>query len=177
MNPLPRDAMVRLRWPRADDAHAIFAYAQDPDMAQTYWLPIPFQAAAADARQLVAEMCRGWTGRAGLTVVIAEPATDRLIGVLLLSKPASIDGATAEIAYGVAPAHRNRGVATHALQLLAPWAFAELGLSRLELRIGLLHGVSQRVARKAGFVREGVVRTRVPVTGVEYDDVVYALST
>lgn len=177
MNSLPRDAMVCLRWPRADDARAIFAYAQDPDMAETHWLPLPFQASAAAARQLVAEMGEGWTGRVGLTVVIAEPATDRLIGVLLFSKPSRIDGGTAEIAYGVAPAHRNRGVATHALQLLAPWAFAELGLSHLELRVGLPHVVSQRVAQKAGFVRAGVVRTRVPAAGVDYDDVVYALST
>jgi RimJ/RimL family protein N-acetyltransferase len=53
---------------------------------------------------------------------------------------------------------RGRGVCTRALRLLAGWAFQELDLRRLELVTDPDNLASQRVAEKAGFRREGVLR-------------------
>lgn len=173
MDPLPHDETLRLRWPRADDAESIYAYAHDPDQEQTYWLPIAFQPSREVVRQFVEELGKGWSGREGLAVIVAAPTSDTLIGLLTFSRWSEVD--VAEVTYGVAPASRNRGVATHALELVAPWAFANLGLRRLELHINATHIVSQRVAAKAGFTRQSVVHARVPATGEEYDDIIYAL--
>jgi RimJ/RimL family protein N-acetyltransferase len=167
------DELVCLRAPRAEDAQAVFAYAQEPDQAETIWLPLPFQCSRAAAERFIVEVSQGWAGRQGLGIVIADPVSDQLFGILLLSQHAGRE--EAEVVYGVAPVYRNRGVATRALSLLAPWAFMELQLSRLELRIGRNHLMSQRVAEKAGFVREGVVWMPVHATGEEYEDIVYAL--
>jgi RimJ/RimL family protein N-acetyltransferase len=65
----------------------------------------------------------------------------------------------AELGYVVAPAARGRGVATAALHALTEWAFATLGLLRVELLISVDNDASSRVAEGAGYVREGVLRS------------------
>lgn len=175
MDPLPHDETMRLRWPRADDADPIYAYAHDLDQEQTYWLPIRFQPSREAVQQFVVELGKGWSGREGLAVIVAEPDSDTLIGLLTFSRWSDIE--VAEVTYGIAPTYRNRGHATRALKLIAPWAFASLGLRRLELHISATHLLSRRVAEKAGFTRQGVVHARVPATGEEYDDIIYTLGT
>jgi RimJ/RimL family protein N-acetyltransferase len=66
---------------------------------------------------------------------------------------------TAELGYVVAPAARGRGVATEALRKLTDWAFAEVGMMRLELMISVDNGGSKKVAERCGYVREGVLRS------------------
>jgi len=66
---------------------------------------------------------------------------------------------TAELGYVVAPDARGRGVATEALRRLTEWAFAELGMVRLELMISVENAASKRVAERCGYVREGVLRS------------------
>lgn len=66
---------------------------------------------------------------------------------------------TAELGYVVAPAARGLGVATEALRQLTRWAFADLGLLRLELMITVENAASKRVAERCGYVREGVLRS------------------
>jgi RimJ/RimL family protein N-acetyltransferase len=66
---------------------------------------------------------------------------------------------TAELGYTTAPAARGRGVATEALRQLTEWALAELEMERLELLISVDNPASKRVAERAGYVREGVLRS------------------
>ncbi len=67
---------------------------------------------------------------------------------------------TVELGYLVAPAARGRGVGTEALGLMVPWAFEVLGARRLELLISVDNEGSKVVARRSGFVFEGVLRGR-----------------
>lgn len=66
---------------------------------------------------------------------------------------------TAELGYAVAEATRGRGVATQALRLLTDWAFAE-GILRAELIISPDNEGSKRVAERAGYVYEGLLRSK-----------------
>jgi len=149
IHPLPSNTVVRLRWPKPEDAKTLLDYAQDPEMAQRRWSPIPLGTTADTVQLAVDEMCRGWNGAAGLSVVAAEPGSDRLVGIFTLCRLA--DANAAEIAYGVVPRHHRRGVATQGLRLLAPWALAGFNLQRVEVRIPRSHTVSRRVAEQAGF--------------------------
>jgi RimJ/RimL family protein N-acetyltransferase len=65
------------------------------------------------------------------------------------------------IGYWVAAPARGRGVCTHALRLLSRWALDELDLQRLDLITDPDNLASQRVAEKAGFRREGVLRAHL----------------
>jgi [ribosomal protein S5]-alanine N-acetyltransferase len=61
----------------------------------------------------------------------------------------------------VAEEARGRGVATAATRLAAEWAFeADPALARLQLRADVENVASNRVAEKAGFTREGVLRAQ-----------------
>ena len=48
---------------------------------------------------------------------------------------------------------------TRAVGLVSRWAFQELRCERLQLRADADNVASQRVAEKAGFTREGVLRS------------------
>ncbi|MGX1563118.1 GNAT family N-acetyltransferase [Streptomyces sp. NPDC055506] len=64
----------------------------------------------------------------------------------------------ARVGYWVLPEARGQGVATRALLLATRWAFAELGLHRVELDHAVGHDVSCRIAERCGFAYEGTLR-------------------
>jgi RimJ/RimL family protein N-acetyltransferase len=64
----------------------------------------------------------------------------------------------ARVGYWVLPEARGRQVATRALLLAARWAFADLGVHRLELDHAVGHEVSCRIAERCGFAYEGTMR-------------------
>jgi ribosomal-protein-alanine N-acetyltransferase len=75
----------------------------------------------------------------------------------------------------IVPAERGRGVATDAVRLLAAWALRDLGYPRLELYHFVGNDASGRVATKAGFRREGVLRLYAEMRGEPRDCVIYSL--
>jgi hypothetical protein len=102
------------------------------------------------------------------------PAAD-LRGVLHLSAHTANVG---EIGYGIAPSYRCQGQATRAVTLVAAWAFARLGLARLETVVTApgMHGqASQRVAEKAGFVPAGMRLSHLPAIDRVHEDPICVL--
>jgi RimJ/RimL family protein N-acetyltransferase len=81
----------------------------------------------------------------------------------------------ATIGYWLVEAARGRGIASHAVRLLAGWAFGTLGLARLELTCAPENTASQAVAERCGFTREGVLRSHMAFKGARRDTVLYAL--
>jgi RimJ/RimL family protein N-acetyltransferase len=65
-------------------------------------------------------------------------------------------------------------VAAEALALLSDWAFRELELERLELRITADNHGSIKVAERTAFIREGVLRSVHFKQGVRTDVAVYS---
>jgi RimJ/RimL family protein N-acetyltransferase len=79
----------------------------------------------------------------------------------------------AMLGYSVLPAFRDRGVASRAVRLLSAWAF-EIGVERLVAGTAADNVASQRVLIKAGFVREGIQRSRFGGTdGARWDDITH----
>ena len=75
----------------------------------------------------------------------------------------------AELGYIVAPAARGRGLATALLRALTEWALEEQGLARAYLVINVENAASERVAVRAGYRREGVMRSVFMRPGVRVD--------
>jgi RimJ/RimL family protein N-acetyltransferase len=67
--------------------------------------------------------------------------------------------AEAELGYIVAAHARGRGVASEALELLTRWAFEKRGILRAYLIIDVDNPASKRVAERAGYSLEGVMRS------------------
>jgi RimJ/RimL family protein N-acetyltransferase len=170
------DGTVLLRLPEERDSAAVYAFGQDPDIEETTWLPIPYRCSRDVAIRTAREFQQGWHGRHGLTLVIAMPPTTDMCGVLHLSSHAAGVG---EIGYGIAPQYRRQGLATSAIILVATWAFARLGLTRLEIVVTApgIHGLaSRRAAEKAGFVYDGMRHSHIAATGRDYEDPLYVLA-
>ena len=166
------DEKVVVRLPHDRDVEALVRYGDDPDVAETIWIPIPTRCPHAVAAARLAEFRNGWEqeGRFGPALAIADADTDEMIGVVFLRVR---EHDSIELTYGVAPAFRNRGIATAAAVLVSGWCLEELAAARVELRIGQSNLASQRVAAKAGFSAEGIVRSHVAATGTDYEDLLF----
>lgn len=70
---------------------------------------------------------------------------------------------------------RGRGAATLAVRLVASWAFDALGVQRLQLTTAPDNLSSQKVAERAGFVREGLLRAWQPTASGRRDSVMFSL--
>jgi len=81
----------------------------------------------------------------------------------------------ANLGYWVRTSATGRGVATSAARAVARFGFEELGLQRIEIVAAVGNVPSQRVAEKAGAVREGVLRKRLLIRGESQDAVIFSL--
>lgn len=155
--PLADDVVVLRPW-RQDDAPAIVA-AIDRDPEITAWLDlIPQPYDLSDARAYVAQCTRGWSDGTAATFAVLARSDGTVVGSIgaRLGDPVHL---VAEVGYWVARDARGRGVATRALRLITGWLFDTVGIQRLQLQTDAHNEASQRVALKAGFTREGVLRS------------------
>jgi RimJ/RimL family protein N-acetyltransferase len=159
-----QDDAIRLRPFTLDDVPAIVAACQDPEIPR--WTSVPSPYAEPDAIAWLES-----TNEEKFAVV--DSKSGELLGSIgFLARG---DG-KAEVGYWVKREARGRGVATRALELLARWMFvADEELGRLQLQADVENRSSQRVAEKAGFVREGILRSSLALKGERRDVVMYSL--
>lgn len=165
------DGRVTLRGWRLSDVPQIVAMCSEPDVIRFTSVPVPYD--ADDARLWLDLHPARLAAGDGAAFAITE-GSDELpvgsIGVRVMH-----DQGIAETGYHVVEARRGRGLATAALRLIARWTFAELPVARLQLTTHLDNPGSQRVAEKAGFTREGVLRAWADQRGERPDLVMWSL--
>lgn len=151
------DGAVTLRPWQVDDAGAIAAAFSDPE--SLYWMhQVPEPYTEDDALDYVRAMDAAWRAGAGGAFAVVDATSGEVAGSVGLSV---VDAGLAivEVGYWAAPAVRGRGITTRALRLLSRWLLDTVGAARVQLRADVRNAASLRVAEKAGFVREGVLRS------------------
>jgi len=148
------DDQIRLEPLSQADAPDLAGMVGDPDIVR--FTRVPAGADEAFVRGWIGGYERGWQdgSRAGFAVRGHDGSFLGFAAVIELE----LEHGEGEIGYMVPPAARGRGVASRAVELLTRWGFDELGLLRLELRIDVENSASARVAERAGYVRDGVLR-------------------
>src|SRR5687767_10459389 len=154
--PTLSDGRVLLRAMEPRDLPAIEAGIHDPDVIR--WIGPQLPTAQDVLRQGEERWALGWPTLSICTL------DGTCVGKIWLSV-SETDRSTASIGYWLLPAGRGRGLATSAVQLLATWAVAELGITNLRITTAPENERSGRVAERSGF-------RRVSATA---DEVVYAL--
>ena len=152
------DGAATLRPWHEDFAQALVERINDQSVAE-FMDTVPQPYSLADAHEFIERCHQGWLTGDSTNFAIFVDGIEGATGGLGLHWNEREHG-VAEVGYWVAADARGRGAATAATRLAARWAFeAAPDLERLQLRADEQNVASNRVADKAGFTREGVLRS------------------
>lgn len=161
---------MSLRGWRDADAPAIAAICDEREI--TRWTRLSSPYGESDARAWLATHPALLQRREELPLAVVDAGSDEVLGSISVRLRPDERG---ELGYLVGAHARGRGVATRAVRLLARYAFAELGRERLEIMVQPGNAASLLVAERAGFRREGVLRSHARVKGERVDLVMLSL--
>lgn len=160
-----RTPRLLLRPFRPEDAPAVTAACQDPDIARFTTVPSPYT--RQDGQGYVESWCpEQWRTGAGAPYAVVDAGSGELLASVGLS---GIGGGAAELGYWCAPAARGRGVVAEAAAAVCRWGFDALGLGRVTWYAEVGNWASRRVADTVGFRVEGTLRSALVHRGERVD--------
>jgi ribosomal-protein-alanine N-acetyltransferase len=106
---------------------------------------------------------------------IFDNETEGLIGGITLGNIRHGVAQSGQIGYWVGERHAGKGYMLEAIRLVIPYAFDTLRLHRIEAACIPDNVRSARVLEKAGFRREGLLRSYLRINGTWQDHYLYAL--
>lgn len=163
--------MITLRGFEERDHPLVQEVSKDP------WIPmitsVPRTADRESALAFVRRQHARLTDGVGYSFAVADADGDGAIGQIGLW-PQNGSG-RASVGYWVAERHRGRGVATRALRLVSEWGFRVRDTQRLELYVEPWNEGSWRAAERAGYLREGLLRSWQHVGDGRRDMFMYSL--
>jgi RimJ/RimL family protein N-acetyltransferase len=168
--PLTDGDLVVREWTR-DDEPAMVAMLNEDAIARWTRVPSPYR--ASDAEEFLAR--REAQREAGEAIALAIVLSSGELAGSMDLRVTSPENRRGELGYLVAAAARGQSVAPRAVRLVARWGFEERGLERIEIFAATANPASQRVAEKAGFTREGVLRSYTRFDEDRLDMVAFSL--
>lgn len=139
------DEVVTLRALRPADIPGVVEQCNDPESVRWTTVPVPYGEEQA-AEWISTRVPAGWNDDRDLCFAVEYE--NRFAGSVSLRPDA--DG-NAELAYGLTPAARGRGVAARAVRLLLDWGFGQRGFPVVHWRANVGNWGSRRVAWAVGF--------------------------
>jgi len=159
--PVLSDDVVTLRAHRESDVDGMVEQCVDPESIRWTHVPVPF--GRTDATDYLAMIGEAW--RSGREYGFAVQ-TDDVPFAGSISLRAHGDG-VAEIAFGLHPAARGRGVCTRAVNLLLDWGFTRFEVVLWLAQVG--NWASRRVVWTTGFTFDGTVAKLLRQRGERFD--------
>ncbi|MGN6430681.1 MAG: GNAT family N-acetyltransferase [Gaiellaceae bacterium] len=151
------DGVVTLRPWTLGDVPAIARACNEPEIARwIHQMPNPYS--EHDAREYVLATRAGWNEGTGAFFAIVDAASGEPVGSIAIHIIDPVFG-NVEVGYWAAARARGRGLTTRAVRLISRWAIDDVGAERVQLRADVHNAASLRVAEKAGFTREGTLRS------------------
>ncbi|KAA1378449.1 GNAT family N-acetyltransferase [Aeromicrobium fastidiosum] len=135
---------------------------------------VPSTAGVAEALEYIERQQGRLSSGRSYAYCVARAGDDVAVGYVGLNLR-NVDRGRASLGYWVGQDHRGHGYAAQALTGLAQWASCVLEIPRLELYVEPRNVASIRTAERAGFEREGLLRSWETVAGVRRDMWMYSL--
>lgn len=153
------------------DIDAVREASLDPLIPLITTVPAPFT--EEEGRRFISRQWKRAEQGTGYSFAIADAGTGRAVGQAGLWLKDVLEG-RASVGYWVVSSARGRRAALWAVAALARWAHHELDIPRLELCVEPWNTGSIRTAERAGFQREGLLRSWQSVGGTRRDMYMYA---
>lgn len=170
------EGSILVRTYREEDAGALYEAARESIAEVSAWLPWCHENySIEESRDFIASRSHASDNDEWYSFGIFEKETGRLlggVGLIFINRVHQM----ANLGYWVRTSAVGHGVATRATCLVARFAFEQLGLHRIEIVAAVGNIASQRVAEKAGAVREGVLRKRLLINRDSQDAVMFSLT-
>jgi RimJ/RimL family protein N-acetyltransferase len=166
------DGEIELRRFGEDDIPAVVAACQDPEIVR--FTKVPDRYGDAQAWLWREESDRQRRHGLGIHFLVFDAAGAELLGSIGLHE-LDWEERRGSIGYWTVAGVRGRGIATRAVRVLSRWAFADLGLARVQIFADVINERSQKVAERSGFSREGVLRSYSELDGRRYDAAIFSL--
>jgi len=125
----------------------------DPETGITY---SEFEGEDAKNRTYAQNVNFWYKEKAEIRFIIEFKENGRVIGEVYMFDFAA--ERMAEIGYRVNRYFWGQGIATEAVKVVTDFAFDKMGLKRLHLKCFTINPASSRIAEKAGFKKEGLIR-------------------
>jgi RimJ/RimL family protein N-acetyltransferase len=164
------DGAVALRTPVAADVDGLLPAFTDPALREAGNLPAFGRAEMLASLPHLPAMAA--SGRL-LPMIATDARTADVVGGGTLHH-LDAERSIVEIGYWVLPHARRRGLGTRTARLLAEHAFS-LGIHRVAAYVNVGNVASERVLERAGFTREGVVRSMPVPSGRRVDKTLFSL--
>jgi RimJ/RimL family protein N-acetyltransferase len=122
------------------------------------WLPVPQEYGLAEGFAWCTDLAVERRDRGdGDHYAIVRRADDRLVGCIW-SRRTDWGAGSTEVSVAVSAPLRGYGVAAEAVDAISVALLLEHGFQRIELRVAVGNVAARRVAEKAGFTYEGLLR-------------------
>jgi len=168
---VPLPGMELRAWDVDDIPYLVSAW-KDPEMHR--WMPEEADPFGVDqAAAFVEDAARNLVDGTAVAVAVGDATTRRVVGSVTFHVWGPRHW---NIGYWVSPENRKRGVATALVSTLSRWAFSSRpSLQRISLYTLPGNAASEKVAERAGFRFEGLLRRWADVGGSQRDWVMYSL--
>ncbi|WP_309083663.1 GNAT family protein [Chelativorans sp.] len=175
--PALEGALLRLRMPAPHDYPEWAALRGESRAFLEPWEPkwAPDELSRASFRQRLRRGRYEYDRGTGVAFFLFEKAGGRLVGGITLSNIRYGVAQSAHVGYWMGERYAGQGLMLDALRQVIPFAFDRLRLHRLEAACIPSNKRSMRLLEKAGFQREGLLRSYLRINGVWQDHHLYAL--
>ncbi len=165
---------IRIRPYQEPDAPELYAAVRESLVELTPWMPWAHpEYTLADAASWITTTQSGHADGSMYDFAIVT-GDGRFLGGCGLNQISRFN-AVANLGYWVRASAMGRGVAVKAVKLVSEWALRNTDLNRLEILAAVGNLRSQRVAEKAGALREGLLRKRLMLRGHTTDAVLFSI--
>jgi ribosomal-protein-serine acetyltransferase len=169
------EGRILIRTLRQEDVRPLYEAARESIAEVSQWLPWCHENySIEETREFIASREIASQGGEWYSFGVFERVGGRFLGGVGINFINRVHR-MANLGYWVRTSAVGGGVATSAARLGARFGFEQLGLQRIEIVAAVDNIPSQRVAEKAGAVREGVLRKRLLIRGEAMDAVLFSL--
>ena len=168
------DSSTRLRELTGEDAGALYALVDGNRQYLRQWLPwVDRQKGLQDSAGFI-EVARH-DNRAGVALTLGIEHQGDIAGVIAFHEFDS-DNRQTSMGFWISSSHQGKGIVSSSCERLIEYAFTDLGLNRVVMKIAEGNIRSRRVAERLGLAYEGTSRQSEWLYDHYADQAIYAIT-